>query len=268
MIKNRFVVFIQILNKQALMRGIFLACLVLMLGFSSTLAAAQQPDALNRADLLYAEGTMDSLRQSVVLYKQAARQQPDSYEAFWKASRSCRAITRMAVIGELDNLKEIGASYGKQGMELAQKAISLEPEKVEGHYYYAVNVGGYAKGASIWSILSEGLKDKAEKHLKKAYEIDREYNGFVLLMHMGLYYEVLPWYAGRDNDKALAHYREALLLMPRQSPYRTQLHVLAGKLMLVQGVEENRARQLLREAAESDSSYFRAKALEILAEHG
>ena len=268
MIKNLFVVFTQILNKQAMTRRIFPACIVLMLGFSITLAAAQQPDTMNRADLLYAEGTMDSLRQSVGLYKQAAQQQPDSYEAFWKAARSCRVITRMAVIGELDNLEEIGASFGKQGMELAQKAISLEPEKVEGHYYYAVNVGGYAKGASIWSILSEGLKEKAEKHLKKAYEIDREYNGFVLLMHMGLYYEVLPWYAGRDKDKALEHYREALLLMPQQSPYRSQLHVLAGKLMLVQGVEENRARQLLREAAESDSRYFRSKALEILAEHG
>ncbi|MFP3980882.1 MAG: hypothetical protein ACLFUY_05755 [Desulfobacterales bacterium] len=268
MTKKHFTVFIQLFNKRALMRKAFLACLVIMLGILNTPAAAQEQDAMHRADLLYAEGSMDSLKESVTRYKQIGQQHPDSYEAFWKASRSCRVITRMAVIGELDNLEEIGATFGKQGMELAQKAIALEPEKVEGHYYYAVNVGGYAKGASIWSILSEGLKDKAQKHLKKAYEIDREYNGFVLLMHMGLYYEVLPWYAGQDKDKALEHYREALLLMPEQSPYRSQLHVLAGKLMLVQGVEKNRGRQLLRKAAESDSRYFSNKALEILAEHG
>ena len=266
--KNRFAEFFQKLNKRALIGKAFLACFVVMLGFFNTPAAARQPDALTRADLLYAKGTMDSLRQSVALYKQAAQHQPDSYEAFWKAARSCRVIVRKAVIDELADLEQIGAAFGKQGMELAEKAIALEPEKVEGHYYYAVNVGGYAKGASIWSIIREGLKDKAQKHLNKAYEIDRKYNGFVLLMHMGLYYEVLPWFAGRDTDKALEFYREALLLMPEQSLYRSQLLVLAGKLMLDQGVEENRARQLLRKVAESDSRYFRSKALKILAEHG
>ncbi|MFP4452211.1 MAG: hypothetical protein ACLFPI_02450, partial [Desulfobacterales bacterium] len=218
MTKKFFTLLIQTLNKQAGMLMAFLACLVIMVGFLNTPAAAQEQEKLHRANLLYAEGSMDSLKQSVTLYKQIAQQHPNSYEAFWKASRSCRVIIRMAVIGELDNLEEIGASFGKQGMDLAQKAIALEPEKVEGHYYYAVNVGGYAKGASIWSILSEGLKDKAQKHLKKAYEIEREYNGFVLLMHMGLYYEVLPWYAGRDKDKALEYYREALILLPAQSP--------------------------------------------------
>lgn len=268
MTKKHFTVFIQTLNKRAGMFKAFLACLVIMLGFLNTPAAAQEQDALDRADLLYAEGSMDNLKQSVTRYKQIAQHHPDSYEAFWKASRSCRVITRMAVIGELDNLEQIGESFGKQGMGLAQKAIALEPEKVEGHFYYAVNVGGYAKGASIWSILSEGLKDKAQKHLKKAYEIDRKYDGFVLLMHIGLYYEVLPWYAGQDKDKALKHYREALRLMPDQSPYRPQLHILAAKLMLEQGVEENKAKQLLREAAASDSSYFSRKASEILAEHG
>ncbi|MCF8095330.1 MAG: hypothetical protein K9J79_08220 [Desulfobacteraceae bacterium] len=269
MTRKYFTVFIQTLNKRAMMLKVFLVCLLIVLGLLTLpAAAAHEQDALYKADLLYAERSMDSLKQSVTLYKQITQQHPDSYEAFWKASRSCRVIARMAVIGELDNLEQICKSFGKQGMELAQKAIALEPEKVEGHFYYAVNVGGYAKGASIWSILSEGLKDKAQKHLKKAYEIDIKYNGFVLLMHMGLYYEVLPWYAGQDKAKALEHYREALRLMPRQSLYRPQLHVLAGKLMLDQGVEETKARQLLRQAAASDSSYFSRKASEILAEHG
>ncbi|MFP4194865.1 MAG: hypothetical protein ACOCQI_04765 [Desulfosalsimonas sp.] len=268
MTKKHFTVLIQTLNKRAVMHMAFLACLVIMLGLLNTTAAAREQEKLDRADLLYAEGSMDSLKQSVTLYKQIARQHPDSYEAFWKASRSCRVITRMAVIGELDDAEKVGESFGKQGMELAQKAIALEPEKVEGHLYYAVNVGGYAKGASIWAILSQGLKDKAHKHLKKAYDIDRQYDGFVLLMHMGLYYEVLPWYAGQDKGKALEHYREALRLMPEKSPYRTQLHILAGKLMLDQGVEKDKAKRLLREAAASDSSYFSSMASEILAEQG
>lgn len=174
----------------------------------------------------------------------------------------------MAVIRELDNLEKICVTYGKQGMKMAQEAIKLNPVGVEGHFYYAVNVGGYAKGASIWAILSEGLKGKAQKHLKKAYQIDKGYNQFVLVMHMGLYYEILPWFSGQDKDKAIEFYREALRLMPEDGLYRPQLHVLAGKLMLAEGIDETWAMRLLRETAESGIDYFSGKAREILAEHG
>lgn len=257
----------------ALQKGIFMSkalfvCLILVFGFISLSSAAECRDALARAERLYEEGTLDSLKQSVELYGEIGEKMPDSYQAAWKGARSSRRITRMAVIRELSDMEQICAAYGKQGMEMAAKAITLNPEAVEGHFYYAVNVGGYAKGASIWAIIKEGLKDKAQKHLKKAYEIDKTYNDFVLVMHMGLYYEVLPWFAGQDKEKALEHYREALRLMPEDAGYRPQLHVLAGKLMLDQGVEVDRAMRLLRQTAACGSSYFSGKARELLSEYG
>ncbi|MFO7839820.1 MAG: hypothetical protein R6X08_10040 [Desulfosalsimonadaceae bacterium] len=268
MTENNVAVFSPALYKAAAMLSAILVCLVLMPGLISISGAAETRNTLARAERLYEESTMDSLKQSVELYSQIAEKMPESYQAAWKGARSSRRITRMAVIRELEDLQEICAAYGKMGMDMAQKAIDLNPEAVEGHFYYAVNVGGYAKGASIWAIIKEGLKDKAQKHLKKAYEIDKTYNEFVLVMHMGLYYEVLPWFAGRDNEKALEHYREALSLMPGDATFRPQLHVLAGKLMLEQGVEEGRALRLLRETAEGGSDYFSGRARKILAEYG
>ncbi|MBS3808719.1 MAG: hypothetical protein KGY38_01015 [Desulfobacterales bacterium] len=261
-------VFIFMPHKSAVMLKAFLVTIVIMFGFIGGSAAAEGRDALARADRLYEEGTMESLKLSVKLYAQAAEKAPDSYQAFWKGARSSRKITRMAVIREINNLEQICVTFGKQGMKMALEAIKLNPEGVEGHFYYAVNVGGYAKGASIWAILSEGLKGKAQKHLKKAYQIDKGYNQFVLVMHMGLYYEILPWFAGQDKDKAIEFYREALRLMPEDALYRPQLHVLAGKLMLAEGIDKIWAMRLLYETAESGVEYFSDKAREILAEHG
>ncbi|MFW6011707.1 MAG: hypothetical protein ACOC8R_01340 [Desulfosalsimonas sp.] len=246
----------------------FLIILTIVFVFAGTSTGEKNSTTMTMGDKLYAEGSMESLRQSVEIYKQITKDDPQSYEASWKTARSCRKITRMAVIGELNDLKQICLQYGKLGMEMAQRATEMEPDKVEGHYYYAVNVGGYAKGANILSVLGKGLKEKARQSLEKAYKIDKEYEGYVLLMHIGLYYEVLPWFAGRDEEKALEHYLEALRLMPADAPYRPQLHVLAGKLMLERGVEKDRARQILQETAESGIEYFSRKARKILAESG
>lgn len=266
--KNNLAIFIAMPPKVAIMLKTFFLCLVIMLGSVSIPTAAESRDSMARADRLYAEGSMDSLKLSVKLYNQVAEKRPDSYQASWKGARSSRKITRIAVTQKLIDMKELCVSYGKQGMKMAQDAIDNKPEEVEGHFYYAVNVGGYAKGASIWTILNKNLKDKARNHLEKAYRINKEYNDFVVVMHMGFYYELLPWFAGQDKGKALEFYRKALGLMPEDARYRPQLHLLAGTLMLNQGVEENRAKRLLQEAVDSDSDYFSSKAREILAEHG
>lgn len=269
MTKNRLAGWISGQFRPVFILSIFFMCLLLLSGVAGSANAGQSVDEMMAdADRLFAEGTMDSLKASAELYRQAAQQRPGSYEALWKGARACRTITRLAVIRELKDLKELSAVYGRQGMEMAEKAVALEPEKVEGHFYYAVNVGGYAKGVSIWTIFREGLKAKASEHLHKAYSIDKGYEDFVLVMHMGLYYEVLPWFAGQDKEKALKHYLEALRLMPADAAYRPQLHVLAGKLMLDQGVEEELARRILRETANSNVEYFSGKARQILSEYG
>ncbi len=269
MTENKFSPFMTRPRKGCVILRVLLSvCLAIMLGFVFVPAASGNQDAMERADLLYAEGSMESLRLSAKIYNTVSENRPGSYQAAWKGARSTRRITRLAVVGEVNDLERISETYGKQGMKMAQKAIELNPRGVEGHFYYAVNVGGYAKGASIWAVLNENLKDKARKHLKKAYDINKGYNEFVLVMHMGLYYEVLPWFAGRDREKALEHYREALHLMPEDARYMPQLKVLAGNLMLEQGVEEKKAERLLRETAESGSDYFSSKAREALSEHG
>ncbi|MCF8030975.1 MAG: TRAP transporter TatT component family protein [Desulfohalobiaceae bacterium] len=242
-------------------------CLLLLIGILCGPATAWSGDMLAKADRLYANGTTVSLKQAVKRYKRVAAENPESYEARWKGARACRSLSEQAKLRETENWKDICAEYGKQGMKLAKEAVELRPQGVEGHYFYGVCVGSYSDGVSIFTALSEGLKDKTRTHLKKAYELDKRYNDATPPMALGRYYEVLPWLAGQDKDKALEYYREALRLMPGDSPHRPKLHVYAGRLMLDQGVEEKRARRLLREAAESSDPHFSDKAREILEEN-
>lgn len=224
-------------------------------------------DTLSRAEALEAKGGMDNLKKAVRFYKQVAEENPQSYEARWKGARACRTIAKKAKLEELEGWKDLCAEYGKQGMELAAEAVELRPESVEGNFYYGVCVGSYSDGVSIFTALSEGLKGKTRNHLQKAYELDKRYNDATPVMALGRFYEVLPWLAGRDKDKALEYYREALELMPEDSPFRPELQVFAGRLMLDQGEERERAKKLLRGAAESGDPHYSEKARKVLEDY-
>lgn len=245
-----------------------IGCVTLMVLLAVVLwgPSAGAGNKLAQAEDLEAEGGLDNLKQAVQLYRQAAEENPQSYAARWEGARACRETAEQAKLREVEDWKDICAEYGKQGMELAKEAMELRPEGVEGHYYYGVCVGSYSDGVSIFTALGEGLKGKTQKHLKKAYELDKRFNDATPAMALGRFYEVLPWLAGRDKDKALEYYREALRLMPEESPYRPKLHVYAGGLMLDLGEDEQKAGQLLREAAESDDPHYSEKARELLAE--
>jgi len=246
------------------MRRIVSLSLVFLLGLFVCASSAWAGDKLAKAQEMETRGGLDNLKQAVQLYKQAADENPQSYAARWKGARACRKTAEQAKIKEVDDWKDICADYGKQGMKLAKEAIDLRPKGVEGHYYYGVCVGSYSDGVSIFTALGEGLKGKTRKHLQKAYELDKHFNDATPPMALGRYYEVLPWLAGQDKDKAMQYYREALSLMPEESPYRPKLHVYAGGLMLDLGEDEQKARRLLREAAESEDPHYSDRARELL----
>ena len=241
--------------------------LLLLASLFLCVPSALAGNALSEAERKEAKGGMDNLKQAVSLYAKAGEENPQSYEAFWKGARTCRKVAKQAKQQKVKGWEDICAEYGKRGMELAKQAIELKPKGVEGHYYYGVCVGSYSDGVSIFTALGEGLKGKTKTHLKKAYELDKRFNDGTPAMALGRFYEVLPWLAGQDKDKALKYYREALQLMPEDSEYRPELHVFAGRLMLDQGVEREKAKQLLRSARDSDDAYCSKKAEEILKEY-
>jgi tetratricopeptide (TPR) repeat protein len=219
---------------------------------------------LAEADQAYARGGLDGYKQAIGLYEKALAANPNSYEANWKCARAYREYGNEAKAQKIEGWKDICAKYGKTGMQYAQKAIELEPDKADGHYYYGLNVGIYSDGVSILTALSEGLKGKTQTSFEKAYAIDKMYKEAGPMLSLGRFWAVLPW-PMRDRKKSLQYYREY-----QATPYfadNLEAHFYIGEVLYEIGGQENKAeaKTLLEKAAQTDDPFFRDQAKELLA---
>ena len=235
-------------------------CLLL----SSWAAAA---DELAEADRLFAQGGLQNLQQSIPLYLKAVEQNPGSFEANWKCARAHREYANQAKRQDAADWKKICAEHGKTGMQYAQKAIDLQPDKPDGYYYYGVNVGIYSDGVSIVTALAEGLKDKTQSSFEKAYTIDKSYKQGGPMLSLGRFWSVLPWPL-RDRQKGLDYFREY-----QKAGYfdsNIEAHLFLSELLIQTGGDANKAeaKGYLEKAAQSPDTYFRNWAVRLLAEIG
>lgn len=212
-------------------------------------------DFLAEADKIFDQGGIENYKRSIDLYVKAVEQQPDDYEAAWKCARAHREYADEAKKKGIEGWKEICARFGKAGMQYAQKAIELKPERPDGHYYYGLNVGIYSDGVSIFTALKEGLKDKTQQSFEKTYEINKMYNEGGPMLSLGRFWAVLPWPL-RDRKKSLAYYREY-----QQTPYfatNTEAQLFLAELLIQIGGDDNKAEAngYVEKGLKSNDPYF------------
>jgi len=244
------------------MKRTTLGCLFLFLViiFPFGLLAA---DNLADADKLFDQGGLDNYKQAIDLYNKVLAVNPDSYEANWKIARAHREYGYTAKIEKTDGWKKLCAKYGKEGMNYAQKAIELEPEKPDGYYYYGLNVGIYSDGVSIFTALSEGLKGKTQESFEKTYTLDKMYKKAGPMIALGRFWQVLPW-PMYDLKKSLKYYREY-----QGTQYfadNIEVNVYLGELLIQIGGQENKAeaKGYLEKAANSNDAFYKERAKELL----
>ncbi|MGD2184894.1 MAG: hypothetical protein PVI71_02150 [Desulfobacterales bacterium] len=229
------------------------ALMAIFLAFPFWAAAV---DYLAEADKIFDQGGLDNYKKSIELYVRAVEQQPDDYEVAWKCARAHREYADKAKKEGVEGWEEICAQYGKAGMQYAQKAIELKPERPDGHYYYGLNVAVYSDGVSILTALSEGLKGKTQQSFEKAYEINKMYKQGGPMLSLGRFWAVLPWPL-RDRKKSLAYYREY-----QETKYfatNTEAQLFLAELLIQMGGEENKAEagSYLEKGLKSDEPYFK-----------
>jgi hypothetical protein len=218
---------------------------------------------LESADARYAQGGLENFKAAVPLYEEALAAGPPTYELYWKTARAHRDYANQAKRHAVKDWEDICEVEGKRGMELAAQAVALQPEGVEGLYYYGLSVGIYSDGVSILTALSEGLKDKTQSSFEKAYAIDKTYNQGGPILSLARFWSVLPW-PMRDRDKSLAYFREF-----EAGGYLADSdegRVYFGELLIDLGGKENKgeARKLLTQAAQSPEPYFAEWAKRLL----
>ena len=226
--------------------------LAIMLFSNGAVGAAS---ALNEADALYEAGGLANLLAAIPIYEKAVAENGDHYEALWKSARAHRDYGNKVKQAGEEGWEDICAKHGKAGMQFAERAVTLAPGNVEGHYYYGLSVGIYSDGVSILTALSEGLKNKTQTSFETAYKIDKGYNRGGPMLSLGRFWTVLPWPMD-DEDKALAYFREFQAVGYLDESAEGQVYF--AELLIDIGGRENEAeaRILLQAAATSPETYF------------
>lgn len=194
------------------------------------LGAMDTAPLMHEGDLLWAErADPDKARASIATYIKVLAVDPDHYGACWKIARSYFYLGDR--LPETKELKDSHKELGELGMSYAKRALQVNPEGIEGHYYYALSLAQYSIGISIVKALVKGLGPDYERHLEKALAINKEYDYAGPLRAMGRYWYRLPW-PKRDLKKSIYYLEQSVESAPlsmRGYVYLAESYLKDGK---------------------------------------
>lgn len=190
------------------------------------LAAVNDPSAVAKElDVVFSQrtssGSVDALDKAT---NEAVRSAPDSYDVLWRAARNKFWMADSSP--EADKKRK----YGKEGWDLAERAIAVDGSKAEGHYYAAINLGAYGEGVGVWQALRQGIEGKFTQRIDKALEIDKHAERSGPLVAKARYFHSMPW-PKRDLGRAARLYKQATGKHPenlRAWYYLAQTQLKAG----------------------------------------
>jgi tetratricopeptide (TPR) repeat protein len=198
--------------------------------FLFTLAAGgEDPDALYRQR----EDLANATRAAQIWSANAA----DDYEAAWKLARAAYWIGGHAPEGERRAALERGITAG-------EAAIRLGPDRPEGHYWLAADMGALAESFG----LSQGLKYRSQikSELERVLSIAPAWEQASAMTALGRWYSRVPRLFGGSRPKADENFRQALQQFPTSI---TALLFLAESLTDQHKTAE--ARQLLQQVIDA-----------------
>jgi Tetratricopeptide repeat len=159
--------------------------------------------------------------------------------------------------------REQRSRWGKDGWDIAEHAIAVNPNDVAGYYYAALCMGNYALGLGVVKALSSGLEGKFRDRLGKAAALNDGYEAGGVEIAWGRFFDKLPW-PKRDRKQAEEHLRRALQINPASLRARVYLAI-----MCLDSDRAPEAKHLLEEVAAAPVGRYdapeerRAKAIAV-----
>ena len=142
------------------------------------------------------------------LVEGALARAPQDYGVLWRAARFY-----FWMADDPGQSSEQRSRVGKDGWDLAERAVAVNPNRVEGHYWAAVCMGNYALGLGVMRALASGLEGKFRERLGRAEQLDRRYEQGAVDTAWGRFYDKLPW-PKRDRDEAERRFKRAIEVNP------------------------------------------------------
>lgn len=198
------------------MRTKVLFLVLIFLAFSGSLFSQQEKSLIAQGDELYAQRLdLAKAKEALAKYQEALIKGENKYEAYWKMAR-----VEYWIGDKTENNKEKKAIF-QQGIYHAKKAVELEPNKVDGHFWLGVNYGVYGEAKGVLKSLF--LVKPIKQEMNKVLELDRTYESGGADRVLGRVYFKLPGFAGGDNKKSVEHLLKSRELGPNDGLTRIYL---------------------------------------------
>lgn len=166
-------------------------------------SGAEDPDALyaGREDLAKA-------RRAAAVWAERLEKNPQDFESAWKLARARYWIGGRAPEAERKAVLEAGISAGRA-------AVALEPNRPEGHFWIAANMGALAESFGM----RQGLKYRGDikNELLMVLKLDPAYQQGSADRALGRWYFKVPGLVGGSNTKSEEHLRKSLTYNPNST---------------------------------------------------
>jgi tetratricopeptide (TPR) repeat protein len=235
----------------------------ILLFYISGLAA--QPDPTSRdarfaeADRLYADRTnVGSARRAADIWAGALAANARDFDAAWRLARVDYWLGGHAPESERRSCLE-------QGIDAGRKAVAAQPNRAEGHFWIAANMGTLAESFG----LRQGLKYRkpVRDELETVLRIDPAFFQGSADRALGRWYYKVPGLFGGNHKLAEEHLRKSLTYNPNS----TASHFFLAELLLDEGRRDEARGELQKvidapfdAALEPENNDFRQKAVQMI----
>lgn len=175
------------------------------------------------ADALYADRDhLASARQAADIWAADLAKDAKNFDAAWKLARACYWLGGHAPQAER-------RSFLERGMAAAQQATVTQPDRPEGHFWRAANMGTLAESSG----LSGGLKYRkpVKRELETVLRLDPSFMDGSADRVLGRWYFRVPGWLGGSKTESEAHLRASL----KYGPNNTVSHYFLAELLIDQG---------------------------------
>jgi len=172
-------------------------------------------DRVAEAEALYAgREDLNKARVAVATLRQARTADYGNYEAAWKLARAA-----FYVGDHTDNDSERDDMF-REGIDAGKVAVTLQPNKPDGHFWLGANYGGSAAHSTLANLSSfNDIKGEMDAVLK----IDESYEGYSTYLGLGRLYLEAPHILGGDAKQAMEYLEKGTKLSPNNTMMRAEL---------------------------------------------
>ena len=140
--------------------------------------------------------------KAIEMYEKALAVDTKNVAASWKLAR---ASYWLGVHTDGDEAK---LAIYKKGIDVAKRAITIDPKSVASHFWLGVSYGKYGEVKGVTNSIA--LVEPIKKEMQTVIELDEKFEGGGAHRVLGRLYHKLPGVLGGDADKALEHLEKAI----------------------------------------------------------